>query len=284
MQNCPIDVNRQADGSGFVTVTLPDGRKRAIFFEKGQPTGYDASQADGDKPFSVGKKGDLNIILIGDERYEIPDAVFTTSQPTKPQQAVQSPPASGTPVNGLKDLVGAKARQAESVVIKRGYQAIKRESAGDSTYSYWKEPKTGFCVTIRTQFDRYQSIAYASALDCQAPQPTSSQTTEETAAARAGQGKFDATGQIPCAQNPSQPMIQCKFGVAREGNGNAAVVVTKPDGKTRAIFFVEGKANSADTSQADGYGEFKAERVGDLNKIQVGNERYEIPDAVIFGG
>jgi len=103
-------------------------------------------------------------------------------------------------------------------------------------------------------------------------------------ATRAGRGDFDATGQIPCAQYAGQPMGQCDFGVSREGNGTATVVVTKPDGQTRAIFFIGGQANSADTSQADGYGQFSVQRESDLNFIRVGDERYEIPDAVISGG
>jgi len=109
-------------------------------------------------------------------------------------------------------------------------------------------------------------------------------TGDANSATRAGKGDFDATGQIPCAQYAGQPMGQCDFGVSREGNGTATVVVTKPDGQTRAIFFIGGKANSADTSQADGYGEFSVQRESDLNFIRVGNERYEIPDAVIYGG
>jgi hypothetical protein len=36
-------------------------------------------------------------------------------------------------------------------------------------------------------------------------------------------------------------------------------------------------------SQAD-RGAFSAARQGDLNVIRIGPERYEIPDAVIFGG
>jgi hypothetical protein len=104
------------------------------------------------------------------------------------------------------------------------------------------------------------------------------------AAVRAGEGKFDATGKIPCAQHEAQPMGQCDFGVSREGGGNATVVVTRPDGTRRAIFFVGGKANSADTSQADGYPPFSARREGDLNLVRVGKERYEIPDAVVSGG
>jgi hypothetical protein len=45
-----------------------------------------------------------------------------------------------------------------------------------------------------------------------------------------------------------------------------------------------GRAIGADTSEADGYPPFRATRQGDLNLISVGDERYEIPDAVILGG
>lgn len=99
-----------------------------------------------------------------------------------------------------------------------------------------------------------------------------------------GQGKFNATGNVPCAQHAGQPMTQCKFGVSRSGNGTATVVVTRPDGRTRAIFFKEGKAVSADTSQADGYNVFRVTKQTDLFMITIGMERYEIPEAVVFGG
>jgi hypothetical protein len=110
------------------------------------------------------------------------------------------------------------------------------------------------------------------------------QSSSTDASTRAGQGDFDSTGTIPCAQRAGQPMGQCKFGVSRAGGGTATVVITKPEGGTRAIFFIDGKPNSADTSQADGNSAFSAERESDLNRIRVGDERYEIPDAVIHGG
>lgn len=108
-------------------------------------------------------------------------------------------------------------------------------------------------------------------------------TGPDDSALRAGQGQFDATGQVPCAQYLGQPMIQCDFGVARAGGGYATVVVTKPDRGTRAIFFRMGQPIGADTSEADP-GEFSATREGDLIFIRLGNERYEIPDAVVLGG
>jgi len=105
-----------------------------------------------------------------------------------------------------------------------------------------------------------------------------------SSAERAGKGDFDATGFVPCARHLGQPTTSCALGVAREGGGTATVVVTHPDGFRRALFFVEGKFLSADTSQSDGYPEYSATKESDLNFIRVGPERYEIPDAVTFGG
>jgi hypothetical protein len=94
---------------------------------------------------------------------------------------------------------------------------------------------------------------------------------------------YHATGEIPCSMGGGQPTGSCAFGVVREGGGSGFVTVTKADGSTRAIFFEKGKAVGSDASQADA-GEFSATREGDLNIVHIGEERYEIPDAVIFGG
>ena len=112
----------------------------------------------------------------------------------------------------------------------------------------------------------------------------SAATGPDDSALRAGQGQFDASGRIPCSQVRGQPMSKCEFGVARAGGGYATVVVKKPHGGERAIFFRMGIPIGADTSQADGYPEFRATREGDLHLIRVGDERYEIPDAVVLGG
>jgi hypothetical protein len=73
--SCPYGVSRRGNGSANVTVKKPDGRSRVIFFEKGKATGADTSQAD-PGAFSASKEGDLFIIRIGKERYEIPEAVI----------------------------------------------------------------------------------------------------------------------------------------------------------------------------------------------------------------
>lgn len=112
----------------------------------------------------------------------------------------------------------------------------------------------------------------------------SAATGPDDSALRAGQGIFDATGPLPCARYQGQPMGQCEFGVARAGGGYATVVIKHPDGFLRAIFFRMGRPIGADTSQADGYPEFRATRERDLYLIRVGEERYEIVDAVVLGG
>lgn len=100
----------------------------------------------------------------------------------------------------------------------------------------------------------------------------------DDSALRAGQRDFDATGKIRCGES------QCDFGVARAGGGFATVVVTRRNRTDRAIYFRMGQATGADTSQADGYPDFSATRNGDSYIVNVGDERYWIPDAVIFGG
>jgi hypothetical protein len=94
---------------------------------------------------------------------------------------------------------------------------------------------------------------------------------------------YHATGEIPCAISPSQPSHSCPFGVTRQGNGTATVTVTRTGGGTRTIHFTKGHATGYDQSQADS-GKFSARKQGDLSIIQIGGERYEIPDAVVSGG
>jgi hypothetical protein len=95
--------------------------------------------------------------------------------------------------------------------------------------------------------------------------------------------KYNATEKIPCSVAKDQPTGSCPFSVTREGKGNGIVTITKPDGSTRTIFFENGKAVGADVSQAVP-GEFSAKKEGDMNVIRIGDEHYQIPEAVIPGG
>jgi heat shock protein HslJ len=101
---------------------------------------------------------------------------------------------------------------------------------------------------------------------------------------RAGRGAFDARGRVPCSEAPEGPLASCTVGVARAGGGDATVVVTRPGNRTRTLFFAMGRPISADVSEADGPRPFSAVREGDTHRIQVGPERYEIPEALVLGG
>jgi len=85
------------------------------------------------------------------------------------------------PVEGLSDLVGAKAGQAENTVKDRGYTYVKTDKSGGSSYSYWTESGSNKCVTIRTEEGRYQSIMYTPDFDCQKQDSSSTKAAPETA-------------------------------------------------------------------------------------------------------
>lgn len=74
MKQCQAAVARDPGGTATIVITLPDGRKRFIFFENGNPVSADLSQADGNMEFRGSKGGDVYYIEAGDERYEIVEA------------------------------------------------------------------------------------------------------------------------------------------------------------------------------------------------------------------
>jgi hypothetical protein len=74
-------------------------------------------------------------------------------------------------------------------------------------------------------------------------------------------------------------MRQCPFGVIREGPGNAGVWIALGDGEERQILFEGGTPVTTDSPET-----LRFDKTGDLFVIRVGDERFEIPDAVVSGG
>lgn len=95
---------------------------------------------------------------------------------------------------------------------------------------------------------------------------------------------FNATGNIPCARNAGQPMGTCEFGVVREGNGNGSITVFWPDGGSRVIFFEMNTPSSYDQSQADGGAEMTVNENAGLYMVTIGDERFELFEAIMAGG
>jgi hypothetical protein len=75
--SCPAGVKRNTEGGmTLVDITWPGGDSRALFFDKaGKLVTANTSQADGSAAFQPKgvKQGDMTIVTIGPERYEIPD-------------------------------------------------------------------------------------------------------------------------------------------------------------------------------------------------------------------
>lgn len=103
-------------------------------------------------------------------------------------------------------------------------------------------------------------------------------------ALRAGQGIYDATGILSCTVGPDAGPDDCLFGVARGAEGAATVVIQRPDGLKRALFFQGGQFVSTDASQAAGGFDTAVSRTGDTTTVRFDSETYEIPDATLFGG
>jgi uncharacterized protein YraI len=89
-----------------------------------------------------------------------------------------------------------------------------------------------------------------------------------------------ATGRIPCTDRASTALSDCPFAVSRHGRGTATLRVTLPSGAIRRIDFQRGIPTASDGTGYLGY-----TRYGDTIDVRIGaSERYQVFDAVVFGG
>lgn len=72
---CDFGVTREGNGTGAVTIYLPNGVTRMIRFEGGTPVSYEPVPPEG-AAMTVTRDGDNSIVFIGPERLVIPDAVI----------------------------------------------------------------------------------------------------------------------------------------------------------------------------------------------------------------
>jgi hypothetical protein len=103
-------------------------------------------------------------------------------------------------------------------------------------------------------------------------------------ALRAGQGVHDEIGRLPCTMPDDRLATECDFGAARDPGGSATVVVTRPDGMARALFFVDGAFLSTDASEALGGFDSEAALAEDGTfDIRIDDETYSVPRGVVLG-
>ncbi|MDG5749085.1 hypothetical protein P8Q88_12950 [Qipengyuania sp. XHP0207] len=101
--------------------------------------------------------------------------------------------------------------------------------------------------------------------------------------------EYNATTILDCGFDGQPPTQSCNAGIKRnwgETPGEHLVEVTKPDGRTRAIFFRGTEPYGADSAQADGSAgwDFETSRDGDRVTVKYGPETYVLVDAMITGG
>ncbi|CAE7891570.1 unnamed protein product [Symbiodinium sp. KB8] len=105
----------------------------------------------------------------------------------------------------------------------------------------------------------------------------------DDSALRAGQGDFDASGTLSCAQIRGEPMGACAFGVARGTGGDATVVVTFSNGFKRRLFFAHGRFISADATMSGTGFDSDWRMENGLHLIRVDDQRYALPNTAVFG-
>jgi hypothetical protein len=93
---------------------------------------------------------------------------------------------------------------------------------------------------------------------------------------------FHASAIVPCAPPfNTQQVKTCEAFVIRRGfDGTATVEIRWPQGFKRRILFVKGQPVAADAPEP-----LTSSRQGDVTVVGAGSdERFEIPDALLFGG
>jgi hypothetical protein len=123
-------------------------------------------------------------------------------------------------------------------------------------------------------------------VSCGKPDQQSSMPAADGDAKVAGTD-YNATAELPCSVDGGNTLQRCTAGVKRKWgeDGTTLVEVTKPDGRTRSLYFKRNEATGADGAEADGSAAyaFKAVRSGDGSRISFGPERYVVPDVFVLG-
>jgi hypothetical protein len=91
-----------------------------------------------------------------------------SSSSTKPKKGNTPENLMSTVPPKLKDLVGARAGQAEDDLISRGYTYKNTVTFDGGKSAYYIENKTGYCVEVGTVDGRFSSIVYNSSDRCKA--------------------------------------------------------------------------------------------------------------------
>ncbi|MEM6940654.1 MAG: hypothetical protein AAF943_06320 [Pseudomonadota bacterium] len=102
-------------------------------------------------------------------------------------------------------------------------------------------------------------------------------------AKRAKRKRFDATAVIQCAQEAGEALGPCPVGVSRSDGGDVTAAVTFKTGFTRLLFFMHGEFISAAATMSGAGRDTDWQVVEDVHLIRADDQRFEIPNEVLFG-
>jgi hypothetical protein len=93
--------------------------------------------------------------------------------------------------------------------------------------------------------------------------------------------RFHATTELSCKPPYGAAPTRCEAGVVRRGrDGTATVEIRGPNQLLRQILFVKGEPVASNSAQA-----LASRRSGDTTTVEIGgDERFDVPDALLTGG
>jgi hypothetical protein len=170
---CGSDISVHADQGGPVYINAKEAKLKKVNSNYYEATGSGITVSisfgsDGEPSLSYTGKGGANGIC--NESVAGKPSNSSASSSTKPKKGNTPENLMSTVPPQLKDLVGAKAGQAEDDLISRGYTYKKTETWDGGSVSgktaYYVENKTGYCVGVATTDGRFSSIVYDSSDRC----------------------------------------------------------------------------------------------------------------------
>ena len=121
--------------------------------------------------------------------------------------------AQDTP-HDLRDLVGARAGQAEGEFGRRGYTWVRTQTGDDRKWSFWSNRETRACVAVATADGRYASITSSPAPDCD----------HEKAAAGVRRPSSSAPPPIPSPPREYRPLPDAPAGDPLDGGDRLSLI------------------------------------------------------------
>jgi hypothetical protein len=70
------------------------------------------------------------------------------------------------PVGDLHDLIGVRGRHGDNQMRERGYTFVRTVENGANEFSYWRESRSGRCVSVRSAKNRYAAFSYVPNVEC----------------------------------------------------------------------------------------------------------------------